>query len=101
MGLKHRSKKMEQIYRLRRKLVARLLDERPVCERCHRQRSTEIHERLSRARGGSITDEANCVALCSVCHHMITINPAWAEAEGWSLKSSGVDWLTDDPARPE
>jgi len=101
MALRFRSKKMQKVYVLRRKLVAKLLDERPICERCHKQRATEIHERLSRARGGDILDENNCVALCSFCHHMITIHPQMAEEEGWSLKSGGVDWLNYDPARPE
>ena len=98
--MRFRSKKMQAIYRKRIPLVARLLDERPICERCHKQRSTDIHERLSRARGGDILDETNCVALCSFCHHMITIHPAMAEAEGWSLRS-GTNWLSDEPGRPE
>ena len=81
--MKRRSPRMERVYRVRRRLVGRLLEERPVCERCHSARSTEVHELLSRARGGSITDEANCAALCHSCHAWITTNPAAATAEGW------------------
>jgi 5-methylcytosine-specific restriction endonuclease McrA len=67
------------------------LDDRPVCERCDRQRSTDVHELKSRARGGSIVAEANCRALCRGCHDFITTNPSAAEAEGWSLPS----WADD------
>lgn len=61
------------------------------CEMCGKPFShylqPDIHERLSRARGGSITDPNNFVALCRPCHSHITRHPAWAEANGWALKS--------------
>jgi 5-methylcytosine-specific restriction endonuclease McrA len=63
------------------------LAEHEVCVRCWSQRSTEVHERLSRGRGGSIIDPNNCVALCAGCHRWITGNPAAAEAAGWLLPS--------------
>jgi hypothetical protein len=78
---------MTQVYVERRRLVARVLGERPLCERCHFAVSTEIHEVKSRARGGSILDEANCRALCHVCHQFITEHPRQAEAEGFSVAS--------------
>jgi 5-methylcytosine-specific restriction endonuclease McrA len=86
--LRARSRRTAKTYRdERRPLVARLLEQRPKCERCESARSTEVHELLSRARGGSITDEKNCVALCHECHSWITTNPAEATADGW-LKHS-------------
>ena len=85
--MRFRSKKMEAKYRKRRSLVAQMLDEKPVCERCSAARSTDIHEVVSRARGGSILDPANLVALCRQCHSFITQNPLVAEAEGWSKHS--------------
>lgn len=88
--LRARSKRTETVYRTqRRPLVARLLADDAVCARCQQARATEVHERLSRARGGSITDEANCVPLCHDCHHEVTTNPAAAEAAGWSLSQYG------------
>lgn len=82
--MRSRSKKKEQEYRLRRPLVARLLEERPYCEAClkfaeldglttftHR-RSTEINEIVRRSAGGSILDEDNLMALCHQCHQRIT-----------------------------
>ena len=89
--IRQRSKKTAKVYLERRKLVARLLAERPWCERHKRTqvsitggaRSTDIHELLSRARGGSILDEANCVALCRECHNWVHQNPAKAQEEGW------------------
>lgn len=89
--LRFRSKKMVKVYRERRKLVKRLLEERYWCARCWVQwswmeRSTEIHELLSRARGGDILDETNLVALCSPCHLWVTTHPQQATAEGWLRK---------------
>ena len=62
--IRPRSRKTAALYReVRVPLVRRLLAERPRCEARFSLtcpgRSTAIHERLSRARGGSITDEAN------------------------------------------
>ncbi len=71
----------------RRKLVAEMLTKHPQCARCHYKKSTEVHELKSRARGGSILDPDNCVALCHQCHFWITTNPKDAKQEGW-LKSS-------------
>jgi 5-methylcytosine-specific restriction endonuclease McrA len=85
--MRARSKKMTAKYVERRKLVAKILEENQLCSRCLIQRSTEVHEVLSRARGGSILDPSNCVALCHSCHHWITTNPALAKAQGW-LKNS-------------
>lgn len=85
--MRARSKKMSQKYVERRKLVAEMLEHYPSCQRCEVQRSTEVHEILSRARGGSILDKNNCVALCRSCHHWITTNPLAAAAQGW-LKNS-------------
>lgn len=86
--IRHRSAKMEKIYRTRRRnLVAKLLTERPVCQRCLHDRSQDIHELKSRARGGSIVDEENLVALCRNCHIWVTTHPKEAHAQGW-LKNS-------------
>lgn len=87
--MRARSLTAQRRYVARRRLVAALLDERPVCERCQSARSVDVHEVLSRARGGSILDEANCRALCRPCHDWITANPAAAEASGWSRSQFG------------
>lgn len=51
---------------------------RPECNR----RADDLHEIKSRARGGSITDETNCVPLARECHDEITFKP---ESElGWA-----------------
>ena len=81
--MRHRSKKKEAEYRLRRPLVAKLLEERPWCEACPvyaerdnrvtyvRQRSVDIHEIIRRSQGGSILDEENLLAVCRPCHRRI------------------------------
>lgn len=99
--LKQRSDKMARVYAEERvPLVVRLLAERPWCEACPvyaeadgkgtyvRRRSVDLHEVLSRGRGGSITDEANILCVCRPCHDRIGHSPKQAEALGL-LKASG------------
>lgn len=42
---------------------------RGICERCQIKPGTELHHRVTRARGGP-HDEFNLVHLCSECHHV-------------------------------
>ncbi len=44
--------------------------------------ATEVHEVLSRARGGSILDEENCLILCHTCHAWVTTHPRLATMAG-------------------
>jgi 5-methylcytosine-specific restriction endonuclease McrA len=81
----YRSKKMTKMYVDRRKLVANMLDD-VLCVRCEVVTATEVHEVLTRARGGSILDESNCVPLCNSCHMFCTDYTKEALAEGF-LKS--------------
>lgn len=88
--MRHRSKKKEAEYRLRRPLVKRLIEERPLCEACpifaeydgrvvySRQMSVDIHEIVRRSQGGSILDENNLLAVCRPCHQRIGNHPQLA-----------------------
>lgn len=88
--MRHRSKKKEAEYRLRRPLVAKLLEERPYCEACsvfakydqkgtfRQNPSQDIHELIRRSQGGSILDEDNLLAVCRPCHNRIGAYPALA-----------------------
>ena len=79
---------MEKLYATkRRNIVRKLLVDRPVCQRCMSDRSQDIHELKSRARGGSITDIENLVALCRNCHNWTTTHPKEAHEQGWLLQS--------------
>lgn len=72
--------------RLRRKIVDQLYPERPVCHRpgCY-QPADDIHEPLTRARGGSIVDPENMCPLCRTCHDLVTFAP---ESElGWAYEA--------------
>ena len=51
---------------------------RPDCNR----RADDLHEILTRGRGGSITDEANTVPLARECHDEIQLGPEWAYRAG-------------------
>lgn len=90
--LRQRSKKTAKVYlRERIPLLLALLTEHPVCqiqwdEGCTGH-AVDVHELLSRGRGGSITARANCVTGCRHCHEKVTQNPAEAEKRGWLLPS--------------
>jgi len=89
------SKKRQALMPMRRSLVKRLLEERMVCEArisgCT-FRPTDVHEILTRGRGGSITDEDNCLVLCRNCHHWITfVSPAWAIENGFTLHAGASE----------
>lgn len=95
--IKHRSKKKEAEYVERRKVVSRLLGERPWCEACPiyarkdekisyvRRKSQDIHELKRRSQGGSILDEENLMAVCRRCHERIGANPAESFELGLSV----------------
>lgn len=88
--MRYRSPKKEAEYRLRRPLVARLLEERPLCEACpvfaehdekpvyRRNASMDVHELVRRSQGGSILDEDNLMCVCRPCHTRIGNNPQLA-----------------------
>ncbi|ASR83968.1 HNH endonuclease [Arthrobacter phage Shrooms] len=61
----------------------------PYCEACgtlrpHEDPSpwTDMHEVLSRGRGGDPTDPENILCLCRWCHHWVTVNPKAATELG-------------------
>lgn len=63
------------------------------CEACPRlgnddpHPASDLHELLTRARGGSIVDPANIVHVCRTCHTWITEHPVDAAKLGlvrWS-----------------
>ena len=58
---------------------------RPECQRP----ADDLHEPLSRARGGSITDEGNVIPLSRHCHDEITLGPDWAYRAGL-IKHNGL-----------
>ena len=64
---------------------------RPECQRP----ADDLHEPLTRARGGAITDEANAVPLSRHCHDEITFSPeselGWAYAAGLLIHSWDAD----------
>lgn len=67
--------------------MARLLADNPLCQRCWAKPAVDVHEIVSRARGGSILDVNNLAVLCRGCHDWITTHPADAQAEGWLRNS--------------
>ena len=87
------SKKRQQLNGLRRTFVRDLLQERMVCEARIQGCTwypTDVHEIKTRARGGSIIDRDNCLALCRSCHSWITEHPAWALENGYVLHAEAL-----------
>jgi hypothetical protein len=77
--------------RRRRAMADELFGETPMCtawlaiqpEWCGRW-ADDLHEPLSRARLGSITDPENAAPLCRPCHDLVTFRP---ESElGWAFR---------------
>lgn len=86
--MRARSLKTQRRYRERRKIVARLFDGDPLCQRCSSAYATDPHELLPRGRGGSITDPENIALLCRPCHDGVTFHtvPDWRD---WIRTSDG------------
>ena len=88
--MRYRSVKKEKEYVERRKLVVRLLEEKPWCEACpvfaehdekkmyKRNQSSDLHELKRRSQGGSILDEDNIICVCRPCHTRIGNYPQLA-----------------------
>jgi 5-methylcytosine-specific restriction endonuclease McrA len=84
------SKKQEDLYKLRRPFVEKILSENPYCQACpafakhdgkvvfSQNRSSDVHELVRRSQGGSIIDESNVIAVCRKCHTRIGNNPQLA-----------------------
>ena len=88
--LRFRSSKRAAVMPARRALVATLLAERPWCQRCGVERSTDVHEPLTRAQGGNILDPENTRAICRRCHDHVHTHPAQSYAEGWLIRRSAA-----------
>lgn len=87
------SKKRQELNGLRRAFVKKLLEERMACEARIQGCTwypTDVHEIKTRARGGSIVDPENCLALCRNCHTWITENPAWALENGFVVHAQAL-----------
>jgi 5-methylcytosine-specific restriction endonuclease McrA len=94
-----RSKKTEKVYVERRKIVAEMLSEFPLCFACPvfaqhdgavtfiHQKSVDVHELVRRSQGGSILERDNLVTVCRKCHTRIGNEPALAFSLGLAKHS--------------
>ena len=94
--LAKQSAKRVAVSRERAALVRRVLAARPICERCHEARSVDVHEPYTRARGGSIVDDDNTVAICRRCHDWVHSHPKEASELGLLLRTPPKVYV--DPA---
>jgi hypothetical protein len=99
------SKKRQTLNVARRLFVRRILEDRPQCEaqipRICSHWSTDVHEIMTRARGGSIIDDFNVLALCRRCHTFITENPSFSQEHGFTVHSwaTSADLIAAERAR--
>lgn len=78
--LRAQSPKRQAENRVRRKVIHATFGDQPTCiaPGCTRW-ADDVHEPLTRARGGSITDPDNMTPLCRPHHDEVTFTePAWA-----------------------
>jgi hypothetical protein len=85
------SRKRARQNRERRAMARRLYPDRPPCAVpwCPRW-ADDLHEPLTRARGGSITDEQNTRAVCRQHNDELTLEPAWGYELGFLVHSWGT-----------
>lgn len=85
---KKRAKLMREIGPMR----AQFVRDNPVCQIqspvCS-GRSEHCHEKLSRGRGGSLSDLDNLMSSCDLCNTFVSDNPAWSEERGFLVSSYG------------
>lgn len=74
--------------RERREIAHATFGDAPLCAvpGCGRF-ADDVHEPLTRARGGSITDPNNMVPLCRSCHDSVQLGPQWAYDLGLMVHS--------------
>lgn len=95
------SVKRQEATPVRRNVVALLLAEYPRCQArwlCDGAPAQDVHERLSRARGGSITDleQSHAITACRPCHTWLTDHPGLATRRRLLLSQ----WHTCPPIGP-
>lgn len=88
--------------RERRAMVAALWPERPQCAwpGCVRL-ADDVHEPLTRARGGSITDPENAVPLCRPHHDHVTFKPESELGAAYALGLLRHSWDATPKTSPE
>jgi len=99
--IKPQSAKAKAKAELRSAFVKALLTKRPECQaRIVEAACTffadDVHEKMTRASGGDILDEDNCICVCRRCHDFIHDNRKRAEAMGLlDSRYPGRDERTD------
>src|ERR1035438_1328174 len=88
--LRQVSKKRAKENRVRAAVIAGLYPERPRCDCGCGRLADDVHEILSRARGGSITDGANFAGVAPVCHNATTDEAPFGYELGLSVHSWGA-----------
>ena len=76
------SKKRQKLLRQRSAFRKDILAANPYCVVCNDRFASDVHEPLTRARGGSILDPDNALGVCRGCHDWIHDHPEEATKRG-------------------
>lgn len=109
--MNRQSAKRRKLANRRATFVRRFLKDHPHCQvgwdrRCQSD-AVDVHEPLTRARGGSIVDPNNALAACRPCHDAIHAHPVEAMSRGFlrsQFPGRNPDrvWVDDPPQyRPD
>lgn len=78
------SKRLSVDLNMYKVIRGRYLNENPICEKCHKQHSDQIHHKKGR-ENSLLYNDKYFFAVCDPCHKYIEANPEEAKLKRWSL----------------
>jgi ribosomal protein S21 len=87
--MRRKSVRMLERERVYEEVRRRYLSENPVCERCNKASSTQIHHKRGRC-GKRLIDPTWYLAVCTRCHRELHDRPAEAREAGYMLNRDEV-----------
>jgi len=96
--LRYASPKRQSEYKEYAKVKKAYLALHPMCEKCKKAKSQDIHHRAGRA-GRYLCDYSLFAALCRACHDFIHQNGREARKQGWIIDTVHVpQYLAEEPS---
>ena len=84
-GLNRQSKKRKKLYEEEYlPLRQQFLEEHPVCQRCAKAPSMDVHHKRGRI-GKNMLDTSTWAALCRICHSEVEAHPKESREQGWLI----------------
>jgi 4-alpha-glucanotransferase len=83
-GLRNASPKRQREYKEYAKVKKAYLALHPICERCKKAKSQDIHHKAGR-NGRYLCEYSLFAALCRTCHDEVHANGKEARKQGWII----------------